>query len=98
MSNFELINQASQIIKGTINNLLNNEEELYKYRISICKDKCGLYNPTGIFGQECNSKIYWNPDTNQKSDIPKMGFYKGCGCALNSATRAKDHTCPINRW
>ena len=58
MSTSKLIDQASQIVKGTINNLLNNEEELYKYRISICKNGCGLYNPNGVFGAECNRKIY----------------------------------------
>ena len=97
MSDNKVISQASQIIKGTINNLLSKEESLYKTRILICKD-CGLYNKNGAFGPSCNSKIFLNPITNEVSNIPKSGVYKGCGCVLSSATRVIDKKCPIGKW
>lgn len=93
----KLISQTTQIIKGTVNNLLSREEILHKKRIVICKE-CGLYNKDGVFGPECNNKIFLNPITNEISNIPKSGFYKGCSCVLSSATRVIDKKCPVGKW
>ena len=94
MSNAEI---AKQILKGTYNNILNKEEELYKGRISICKS-CKLYKIDGIFGPECNPTIYLNPISNEISTKPKEGFINGCGCVLRSKTRVKDAKCPVGKW
>lgn len=97
MYDSELIKQTSQIVKGTINNLLNKEDQLYNSRIAICK-KCKLYKADGIFGPKCNEKLYLNPNTNETSTVPRSGYYKGCACVLSSAARVIDKKCPLGKW
>ena len=52
---------VSQIIKGTINNLLNFEEQLYKDRIEICR-KCKKI----IMEKEVIQKTYLEKCTHKK--------------------------------
>jgi Fe-S-cluster containining protein len=85
----------SQIIEGTVNNILNNKEQLYNFRISICR-KCPLIT-SGLFGEECNAALYVNPQTNEVSKSYKPGFISGCGCILRSKTRVVDANCPIGK-
>lgn len=87
----------NQIIKGTYNNVLNKESILFEKRIKICKD-CKLYKKDGVFGPECNSKLFLNPTTDDISYIPRKGYYKGCGCILRSKTRVIDTQCPLGKW
>ena len=86
----------SQIIEGTINNILNKKESLYNERIKICR-KCPLIT-NGIFGEECNPTLWINPNTNELSKKRKQGFVNGCGCVLRSKTRLESARCPIGRW
>lgn len=88
---------VAHIVKGTVNNALNKEKELYKERIEICK-KCKLYLSDGILGATCNSRLYVNPKTDEVSKTAKINFKKGCGCALASKTRVKEAHCPLGKW
>lgn len=94
MSTIEL---TKQILKGTYNNLLNKEQELFKARMIICKS-CKLYKEDGVFGAECNPKLYLNPETDETSFKPKEGYIHGCGCILRSKTRVIDTKCPVGKW
>lgn len=87
----------NQIIRGTVNNLLNKEEELYNQRINICHE-CKLLNKTKLFGEICNSNLYLNPITNEISVNPKEGFKNGCGCVIASKSRVKEAHCPVGKW
>lgn len=91
------MSNINQIVKGTINNILSKEENLYKKRITICK-KCKLLTQTKIFGEVCNSKIYLNPNTDEISSEPKLGFKRGCGCVIGSKTRVRESHCPLGKW
>lgn len=87
---------VGKIIEGTINNLLNKEDDLYQERISICR-KCKLIKQDKLFGEICNPSLYMNPITLEISDVPKPGFQHGCGCVLRSKCRVRETNCPLKR-
>jgi len=88
---------VGQIIRGTINNLLDKEAELYTQRIAVCHN-CKLLIKDRLFGEVCNSSIFLNPITNETSIIEKTGFKSGCGCVVASKTRVKEAVCPVGKW
>lgn len=92
----KIIDQASDIIKGHVNEIFNNNEELYQARISIC-EQCPLITYTNL-GPICNNKLWINPKTNETSEEAKKGYVRGCSCRLNAKTRNKDNHCIINKW
>lgn len=65
-------------------------------RINICKS-CPLYKRV-IGGTICNSKLWLNPITNKTSTIPQEGYFKGCGCVLDSKWKSPTSHCPVNKW
>lgn len=87
----------TQIVKGTVNNILDKEEELSKTRKKICKS-CKLLTTVKIFGEVCNSNLFLNPITDEISYNPKPGFIHGCGCVINSKTRVREARCPLKKW
>lgn len=87
----------NEIIEGHIKELFNREEELSHARILVCK-KCLLYKKDSILGEICNSKLYLNPETNQKSAFPSKGYYSGCGCRLQAKSRLLSAQCPLGKW
>lgn len=87
----------NQIAQGFYNSLVKNEQELYEYRIEICK-KCKLFKKDNILGNICNSKLYLNPITEETSIHRQKGFNKGCGCVLKAKCRVRDAKCPNNKW
>lgn len=87
----------SQIAEGTIRNILNISNDLYKSRIVICRT-CKLLTKDKFFGEVCNSNLYLNPETNEISNKPKDGFFKGCGCVLASKCRLEGAKCPAGKW
>lgn len=89
--------RIDQIAEGTINNILDNNKDLYSERMKICRS-CKLYLADGIIGPICNPRLYLNPQTNEISRIPKLGFIRGCGCLLSSKTRVKKAKCGLNKW
>lgn len=86
-----------QVINGTIKNVLNQNDDLYQERIKVCKE-CKLIKTDKIFGEVCNPSLYINPETNEASKTPKLGFLNGCGCILRSKCRVVEAKCPLNRW
>ena len=91
------MNKVNQIITGTINNILNREEDLFNSRISVCRS-CKLLKIDSIFGEICNPRLYLNPVTNETSDKAMPGYTHGCGCVLRSKCRSKQSHCPLDRW
>ena len=92
----DIMSIISQIAKGTVNNLLNKEDELYQKRIKMCRS-CKLFKQDKIFGEICNPSLYVNPKTEETSRVFKSGFIHGCGCVLRSKTRVKEAECPLDR-
>lgn len=86
----------NQILEGHWNELMKKENELYDYRMAICK-KCPLLKET-IFGLVCSDKVYINPKTNEISDIPEIGFINGCGCRMEAKVRVPSARCNLNKW
>lgn len=84
------------IIQGHYNELMNNEEDLFKKRMKICTE-CALYKRTDI-GPVCNAALYLNVETNIAQLKRQEGLVKGCGCRLNAKTRLVDAKCPANKW
>ena len=85
------------IIQGHLKELFNQEEDLYKNRIKVCKT-CPLYKIDNILGEICNSKLYVNLETGQTSNYPKMGYVNGCSCRLSSKARLVYAKCPLEKW
>ena len=75
------------IIKGHINEVLKKEQDLYLYRIGICKE-CPLYTNTKI-GHLCDKAKYINKD---------YKIIHGCGCRLDAKARLFDEKCILNKW
>lgn len=88
--------KVGDIIKGHYNELVNNEEELHKQRMKICKE-CALFKMTEL-GPICNSGLYLNVQTNVAQIKKEDGLKKGCGCRLNAKTRLVDAKCPTGKW
>lgn len=88
---------VGSIITGTVNNLLNREEELFEERIKICR-QCKLLIVDSFFGEMCNHNLWLNPVTDDLSYFHKDGYFKGCGCILGSKCRVLKDKCPANKW
>ncbi len=65
-------------------------------KINICKN-CPLYKRV-IGGAICNNKLWLDPITNKTSLIPQEGYFKGCGCVLDSKWKSPTSHCPVNKW
>ena len=91
------LNQVGQIIDGWAKDIANKEQKLYDIRMPICK-KCPLYTDDVVFHGKCDAKKYYNPNTNELSNLPKEGFINGCGCKLSAKTRLKEAKCVLNKW
>ena len=83
------------IIKGHINEVLKKEQDLYLYRIEICKE-CPLYKETPV-GPICNPKLYINKE-GKTSAYKKDGYVRGCSCRLSAKTRLIHGKCIIGKW
>ena len=90
------MNKVNQIVKGTINNILNRKEDLFNKRIQICR-VCPLYKKDSILGEMCNPSLYINKNGDVQS-FTSDGFIKGCGCILNSKCRVEEAACIVNKW
>lgn len=63
-------------------------------RREICQ-QCPIFSPNrGI----CNPKLYLNPDTNEISTSPKVGYIRGCGCAIMIKMRNLNSHCVAGKW
>lgn len=87
---------VGQVIKGHVNEITKQENDLYESRIRICK-QCPLYTETSL-GPVCDSKKCFNKETNKTQSYPSDGFICGCACRLNAKTRLKNAKCVLNKW
>lgn len=92
-----MLQQISQIVEGTFNNITNRKEDLFKERIAIC-NTCKLKIVDEIFGIMCNKRMWLNPITDETALIPLDGYVKGCGCVMESKTRVPEATCVAGKW
>jgi len=84
MDKFE---KLRQITKGHVLELLNQEEQLHKERIGICKG-CPLWKETKI-GPICD------PEKSIKYNNEEVF---GCGCRLEAKTRLQEAECIVKKW
>lgn len=87
--------ELGNIVKGHANELLGRNKDLSEERLEICRE-CPIYS--NEYGGLCNSKLYFDPNTNQVSSQKRFGYIKGCGCRLKAKTTLKDARCPANKW
>lgn len=88
---------VGQIIEGHYNEVTKQENDLYNYRIEICK-QCPLYTEKELIGPICDSKKYYNPKTKELSDLPEPDFISGCGCRLQAALRVPNKKCKLEKF
>lgn len=88
--------EVTNIIKGHVNELMGNNQELSEERFKICRN-CKLYHKA-IYGEICNDDLYLNPITNDVSKYPLDEYFQGCGCRLKAKTTLESATCPANKW
>ena len=86
--------QVKDIINGHVNEALGKNEDTKKERMAICKE-CPLYKETPM-GPICNPRLYINEsDKKSVSDRPRIGYKRGCGCALTRKTRLPYAKCIV---
>ncbi len=84
------------ILTGHINEILERNNEIYKFRIKICKS-CPLFDRNKVLGWVCSNKLWINKD-GEVSKKEKDGFVKGCGCRLEAKLRNMNSKCIISKW
>lgn len=92
-----MLQQISDIVEGTFNNVTNRYEDLFLERIKFC-NKCPIIKDDEVFGLMCDNKKWLNPITNKVSYFPLDGYMQGCGCILESKTRVPHAVCPAGKW
>lgn len=89
--------QIIDVINGHVNEALGRNEGLYEERMKVCKE-CPLYKETPM-GPICNPRLYISEsDKITISDRPKIGYKRGCGCALNRKTKLPSAKCIVMKW
>lgn len=94
-----MISKLKGIVKGHVNELTNGNQDLYEYRMAICKE-CPLFK-MGKLGPVCNSDLYVNPENKKATTTQRDGYIRGCGCRLEAKTRlarTEGGQCPANFW
>ena len=85
------------ILNGHMNELFGLNKDMSKARLLICK-QCPLYKKSMLLGEICNSKLWYNPETGDKSEEQKDGYINGCGCRLQAKTKVANQSCPLGKW
>lgn len=85
------------ILNGHTNELFGLNTNMYEARIKVCK-KCPLYKISTILGEVCNSKLWYNSETEDVSTVKKDGYINGCGCRLRAKTTLPNAFCPAGKW
>lgn len=84
------------IIKGHINEILNKELDLYKYRFEFCKE-CPLYTKS-LIGNICDKNKCIDKDKQYTQENKTDKSICGCGCRLEAKLRLKDEQCILKKW
>lgn len=92
---YQIMNTATQIIKGHVNELFKLNEQLSKNRLEICY-RCPLFR--NVLGGICNNKLWLNVNTGDVSPVEKAGYKRGCGCLLKNKALAPGAKCPVGKW
>lgn len=83
------------ILNGHVNEILNNNEDLFNERMKICR-RCPLYIATKL-GPMCNNKLWIDKNSNISKE-EKKDYVRGCGCRLDAKLRVPHAKCIINKW
>jgi hypothetical protein len=86
---------VGQVVRGHINEITKQEQELSEQRMKICK-QCPLF--TDSMGGICDSKKCLNIETGKLQSYPSNGYTCGCACRLNAKTRLRNAKCVLNKW
>jgi hypothetical protein len=86
---------VKNMIEGYTNLALGRNEDMSITRMNICR-ACPLFKD--VAGGICNPRLWLNPITGDVKTEKTDGYYKGCGCVLNSKTRASGAHCPAKKW
>ena len=62
-------------------------------RLQICK-RCPLYTQQG----RCNSNLWINPETDEVSTYAKIGYIRGCNCAISIKIKNVNNHCIAGKW
>lgn len=84
------------IITGHVNEFFGLNKDISEERMKICK-KCPLY-VVRFETELCNSKLFMDPQTDDISLEPEVGYIKGCGCRLKAKTTLPNEECPAGKW
>lgn len=91
--------KINEILEGHINELKAlagvanpKKEEIFAKRAAICNN-CPLKN-----GNNCNPRLFMDPETMDISTTRKPGYVKGCGCRLSAKQRSPSSECPAGFW
>lgn len=87
----------SAILNGHTNEMFGLNKNISEARIQVCK-KCKLYKKSVILGEICNSKLWYNPENEDVSEVQKDGYKNGCGCRLRAKTTLPNAFCPVGKW
>lgn len=87
--------EIGNIIKGTLNEVLQLNKDLAQERLKICYI-CPLY--VTRLGGICNKKLWLNPITQDVSTEPKDGYFRGCGCRCSAKVTLPNAKCPAGKW
>lgn len=84
------------IIAGSTNELPGLNDDLYEKRIAICK-VCPLGEEISPGKIVCNSRL-WINENGDVSNTAKVGYVRGCSCAMDRKARITSSRCIINKW
>ena len=87
--------QVGQIAEGHFKEITKQENELYEFRIKICR-KCPLFSE-GSFGPYCDSKKCIDKNTHELT-YGNFNAICGCGCRLKAKLRLKKAHCVLEKW
>lgn len=85
------------ILNGHINELFGLNKDISKARLQVCRE-CPLYKRSVVLGEICNNKIWYNPSTENISEVQIEGYINGCGCRLKAKTTSSSVVCPLGKW
>lgn len=66
-------------------------------KLKIC-EKCAIVKQDSTWGPICDSSKWLNPNTNESSRLPKIGWIRGCGCRLKYKSANPTGHCIAKKW
>lgn len=72
------------------------DNELYNKRMAICME-CPLIKESP-YGPICNPSMWINPKTGETSKVPRLGYRRGCSCAVKKKAKNPNNHCIADKW